>query len=537
VIVLAAGLGTRMRSSRAKVLHQLGGLPLIRHPLAAVGPLGPARVVVVVGHQADDVREAVLGSGLPADTVLQAEQRGTGHAVQCAVPAMAGFDGDVLVLYGDVPLVTTATLRLLVDTHRREGADLTLLTMRYADPTGYGRILRDAAGRVCGIVEHKDASPAEREIKEVNPGLYCVRASVLFPLLGELRADNAQGELYLTDVVGLAATTGRTIASVELERPDEVAGINTRRELAEMEARLRDDLTRRWMDAGVTFEDPATAYLGPEVEIGRDTVIGPNVVLRGKTRIGEGCRIDGTAFLVDTTLGDRVHVRFACTAEDARVADDAIVGPFARLRPGTELGPRVHIGNFVETKKAKLGAGTKANHLTYLGDCEIGPDTNVGAGTITCNYDGSTGKKSKTVIGARVQIGSDTQLVAPVTVHDDAYVGAGTTVTRDVPPGALVVTRTPPRVLEGWVARRRAAVARGPSPSTSSPSAAPERSATTIASAKPKVRLVKATASPKPKVRLVKAATSARPKVRLIKPAKPGKTRKAAPSSARRRRR
>jgi bifunctional UDP-N-acetylglucosamine pyrophosphorylase/glucosamine-1-phosphate N-acetyltransferase len=359
--------------------------------------------------------------------------------------------------------------------------------MRLVDPTGYGRILRDADGRVCGIVEHRDATPAERAITEANPGLYCVRADVLVPLLAELRADNDQGELYLTDVVGLAARAGRTIASVELERPEEVAGINTRAELAQMEAILRDDLTRRWMDAGVTFEDPATAYVGPEVQIGRDSVIGPNVVLRGKTRIGEGCRLDGTAFLVDTVLGARVHVRFACTAEEAIVANDAIVGPFARLRPGTDLGPRVHIGNFVETKKAKVGAGTKANHLTYLGDCEIGPDSNIGAGTITCNYDGSTGKKSRTVIGARVQIGSDTQLVAPVTVHDDAYVGAGTTVTKDVPAGALVVTRTPPRVFEGWVDRRRRLVA----------AAAPEKA--------------KARAKPKP---VKKAKTKAKAKTR-----------------------
>ena len=462
--MLAAGLGTRMRSTRAKVLHELGGRPLVRYPLAALAPLAPTRVVVVVGHQAELVRAAVLASGLPVETVLQAEQRGTGHAVQCAVPALGDFDGDVLLVYGDVPLVTTTTLERLRDTHRAAKADLTLLTMRLEDPTGYGRILRDADGRVCGIVEHRDATPAERAITEANPGLYCVRADVLVPLLAELRVDNDQGELYLTDVVGLAARAGRTIASIELERPEEVAGVNTRAELAQMEAILRDDLTRRWMDAGVTFEDPATAYVGPEVQIGRDSVIGPNVVLRGKTRIGEGCRLDGTAFLVDTVLGARVHVRFACTAEEAIVADDAIVGPFARLRPGTELGPRVHIGNFVETKKAKVGAGTKANHLTYLGDCEIGPDTNVGAGTITCNYDGSTGKKSKTTIGARVQIGSDTQLVAPVTVHDDAYVGAGTTVTRDVPAGALVVTRTPPRVFEGWVNRRRGGVKSAPPP-------------------------------------------------------------------------
>jgi bifunctional UDP-N-acetylglucosamine pyrophosphorylase/glucosamine-1-phosphate N-acetyltransferase len=514
-VVLAAGLGTRMRSARAKVLHELGGWPLVRYPLAALAPLGPSRVIVVVGHQADEVRAVVLASGLPVDTVLQAEQRGTGHAVQCAVPALAALDGDVLLLYGDVPLVTTATLRRLVETHRREDADLTLVTMRFADPTGYGRILRDAAGRVRGIVEHRDATPAEREIKEVNPGLYCVRASVLFPLLRELRTDNAQGELYLTDVVGLAAAAARPIASVELERPDELAGINTRAELAQMETLLRDELTRRWMDAGVTFEDPATAYVGPEVEIGRDTVIGPNVVLRGKTRIGAGCRIDGTAFLVDTTLGNRVHVRFSCVAEGAIVGDDAIVGPFARLRPGTELGPRVHVGNFVETKKAKLGAGTKANHLTYLGDCDIGPDTNVGAGTITCNYDGSTGKKSKTTIGARVQIGSDTQLVAPVTVHDDAYIAAGTTVTRDVPAGALVATRIPPRVVEGWVARRRGSGKGDAKRVAGGPGGA-------VPSARQRIDIGAKTAPPEPPAARSDATTS-KPKVRLIKPTKSSK--------------
>src|SRR5262249_20137021 len=256
--------------------------------------------------------------------------------------ALGGFDGDVLLLYGDVPLVTTATLARLRDTHRDAAADLTLLTMRLADPTGYGRIVRDPAGVVCGIVEERDATPAERAITECNPGLYCVRAEVLAPLLAELRPDNAQGELYLTDIVGLAARAGHTIASVELERPEEVTGINTRAELAQMEAQLRDDITRRWMEAGVTFEDPATAYVGPEAEIGRDPVVGPNGVLRGRTRIGEGCRLDGTAFLVDTTLGDRVHVRFACTADGAVVGDDAIIGPFARLRPGTDLGPSVH---------------------------------------------------------------------------------------------------------------------------------------------------------------------------------------------------
>jgi bifunctional UDP-N-acetylglucosamine pyrophosphorylase / glucosamine-1-phosphate N-acetyltransferase len=457
-VVLAAGLGTRMRSDRAKVLHELAGLPLVRHALAALAGLDPDRVALVVGHQADAVRAAASGSALrDLRFVHQAEQRGTGHAVACAREAFADFAGDVLILYGDVPLIRTATLRGLLDTHRVEAADLTLLTVRFADPTGYGRILRGSEGRVVGIVEERDATSAERAITEINPGLYAVRAEALFPLLAQLRPDNAQGELYLTDLVGLAARGDYRVASRTSGRAEEVLGVNTRMELARMEATLRAELVDRWMEAGVTFEDPATAYVGPEVTIGADTVVGPNVILRGRTRIGAGCRLEGTAQLVDATLGDRVHVRFGCVIEDAEIGADAIVGPFARLRPGTRLAERVHIGNFVETKKAHVGAGAKANHLTYLGDCDIGPETNVGAGTITCNYDGFA--KHRTVVGARVQIGSDTQLVAPVAVGDDAYVGAGTTVTRDVPAGALVVSRVPQRTIPGWTARRRAQAA------------------------------------------------------------------------------
>jgi bifunctional UDP-N-acetylglucosamine pyrophosphorylase/glucosamine-1-phosphate N-acetyltransferase len=454
-VVLAAGLGTRMRSTRAKVLHELAGLPLVSHALAALSPLDPDRVALVIGHQADAVRAAAAGAALrDLRFVVQAEQRGTGHAVACAREAFAGFAGDVLILYGDVPLIRAATLRGLVDTHRAEEADLTLLTVCFADPSGYGRILRGSEGRVVGIVEERDATPAERAITEINPGLYAVRAEVLFPLLAELRPDNAQGELYLTDLVGLAARAGRRVASRTVECAEEVLGVNTRMELAQMEATLKSELVGRWMQAGVTFEDPPTAYVGPEVTIGADTVVGPNVILRGRTRIGVACRLDGTAQLVDATLGDRVHIRFGCVVDGAEIGADAIVGPFARLRPGTRLAERVHVGNFVETKQAVIGAGTKANHLTYLGDCEIGPETNVGAGTITCNYDGVA--KHRTVVGARVQIGSDTQLVAPVTVGDDAYVGAGTTVTRDVPSGALTVSRVPQRVIPGWTARRRA---------------------------------------------------------------------------------
>ncbi len=454
-IVLAAGLGTRMRSARAKVLHELGGMPLLHYPLAAVGALGAERVVVVVGHQAEEARAAAEASGVRGiRPVLQAEQRGTGHAARCALPALVGFTGDVLILYGDAPLVRPTTLRRLVETHRAGGADLTLLTVRCADPTGYGRIVREADGRVRGIVEERDATAAERAITEINPGFYCVRAELLRPLLAALRDDNAQREYYLTDIVGLAAAGGHTVLTVEAERADEVAGINSRVELARMEAKLRAQTVERLMAEGVTFEDPETAYVGPEVEIGADTVIGPNVTLRGRTRIGRGCRLDGTSWLVDATLADGVRLLFGCWVEKAEIGPDALVGPFARLREGTRLAERVHIGNFVETKKAVIGAGTKANHLTYLGDCEVGPDSNVGAGTITCNYDGF--RKHQTRIGARVQIGSDTQLVAPVTVADDAYVGAGTTVTRDVPAGALAVSRTPVKLVEGWVKRFRA---------------------------------------------------------------------------------
>jgi bifunctional UDP-N-acetylglucosamine pyrophosphorylase/glucosamine-1-phosphate N-acetyltransferase len=460
-IVLAAGLGTRMRSAEAKVLHRLGGRPLIAWPLTVLRELGVARTVVVVGHQAEAVRAAAEAALAGVETVHQPEQRGTGDAVRCAAGAFAGFGGDVLVLYGDVPLVRAATLRALVDAHRAAGATLSLLTADFADPSGYGRIVRDAAGRVRGIVEERDASPEERRITEINPGFYCVAAAELAPLLSGLRSENAQGEYYLTDLVALAARAGRRIVTVPVEQPWEVAGINTRTELARMEALVKSQQVARWLEAGVTFEDPATAYVGPEVTIGPDTVIGPNVILRGRTRVGAGCRLDGSAYLVDATLGDRVHLRFACVLEGAEVGDDAIVGPFARLRPGTRLGPRVHIGNFVETKNAVLGAGTKANHLAYLGDCEVGPDTNVGAGTITCNYDGFA--KHRTTIGARVQIGSDTQLVAPVAVADDAYIGAGTTVTRDVPAGALALSRVPLRIVPGWTARRRArAVGKAP---------------------------------------------------------------------------
>jgi bifunctional UDP-N-acetylglucosamine pyrophosphorylase/glucosamine-1-phosphate N-acetyltransferase len=454
-----------MRSDRAKVLHTIAGKPLVLWVLDAALELAPSRVVVVVGHEADKVRavcERHTGvhddaSGAPTPQFsypVQVEQHGTGHAVRIAMPALANASGDVLILYGDVPALTAATMARLVARHHETGATLSLLTTTVADPAGYGRIRRDPSGKVEGIVEERDLAPGDRGICEINPGIYCTSVAFLHTALARLTNDNAQREYYLTDIVAAAVADGGRVTSVTVEDCDEVAGINSRADLAVLEARVRRALVGACMQAGVTFRDPASAYLEEEVTIGADTEIGPDVQLLGRTRIGRRCRIDGMALLRDVEIGDDVHLRLGTVATECRIGDGAVIGPFAHLRPGSELGPEVHIGNFVETKKARIGAGTKANHLSYLGDVEIGEHTNIGAGTITCNYDGFA--KHRTVIGSRVQIGSDTQLVAPVTVADDAYVGAGTTVTRDVPPGHLAVSRVPQRDVPGWVSRRRA---------------------------------------------------------------------------------
>ncbi len=451
-VIPAAGLGTRMRSRRAKVLHELNGKSLIRRVLESVCPLAPDPLVVVVGHQADDVRRAA--AGFDALFAVQAEQRGTGDAVAVALPLLSDLRADVLVLYGDAPALSTGTLAALVEFHRATGADLSLVTALPEDPQGYGRILRDPAGEVLGVVEERDLVGDQKRLREVNAGIYCVKGDLLRALVEALRPDNAQREYYLTDIVGLAIGKGKRVATLAAPDPLEVLGVNSRGELSAMERRLWDRVAAKWMERGVTIRDPATVYIGDEVTIGADTEIGPNTHLRGRTQIGERCKIDGTCYLQDAHLGNDVHLRFGVVITEARVSDKAVVGPFAHLRPGTELGPEVHIGNFVEIKKARIGARTKANHLSYLGDATIGEDTNVGAGTITCNYDGF--RKYRTVIGSRVQIGSDTQLVAPVEVGDDAYIGAGTTVTKAVSPGALVTSRVPQREVPGWVAKRRA---------------------------------------------------------------------------------
>lgn len=472
-IVLAAGLGTRMNSTLAKVLHHLGGRPLITYPLAALRGAGIDPIVVVVGYQAEAVRAACAPYGVRF--ALQSEQRGTGDATRVAHRALRDFAGDLLLVYGDLPFLRPQSFRKLIAAHQAAGATVSLLTETLPDPTGFGRIVRDVHGRVERIVEDRDANDVQRAIREVNVGVYCADAGFLFRALEQLRPNNVQGELYLTDVIELALRHGARVAAAAATA-GEGAQISTRADLAERGKTLRDEINQRWMAAGVTLEDPATTYIGPDVVIGRDTIMGPNVILRGATRIGEGCRFDGSALITDTVLGNHVHVKFGVVMTQATLDDHVEVGPFAQLRAGTRLAAQVHIGDFVETKNAVIGARTKAMHHAYLGDTDIGEDANIGAGTITCNYDGI--RKQHTHIGDRVQVGSDSQLVAPVSVGADAYIATATTVRTDVPPGALVFTEKHQAHREGWVAQWRAR-AQGSAP-------APPRRARQTAAGRPK---------------------------------------------------
>jgi bifunctional UDP-N-acetylglucosamine pyrophosphorylase/glucosamine-1-phosphate N-acetyltransferase len=449
-IVLAAGLGKRMNSGLPKVLHQLGGRPLISYPLRILYELGADPIVVVVGHGADQVRRACGDNRVRF--AHQREQKGTGDAALAARDALRGFRGDLLLVNGDLPLLRAASFGDLIERHRRVGAAVSLLTAEVDKPHGFGRIERDAGGDVVRIIEERDASDAQRRIREINVGLYCADADYLFDALNRLAPANEQSELYLTDIVEMAGAARKAIATASAA-PIEGRQISSRADLAEVEAMVRDEINRKWMDAGVTFEDPATAYIGPDVTIGRDTVIGANVTLRGKTSIGRRCRLDGTDFLSDATLGDDVHIKFGVVITASIVEDEVEIGPFAQLRPETHLKRGVHIGDFVETKKAVIGARTKANHLAYLGDADIGEDSNIGAGTITCNYDGFS--KYRTKIGDRVQVGSDSQLVAPVSIGDDAYIATGSTVRNDVASGVLFFNPRGEKQRKGWVAARR----------------------------------------------------------------------------------
>jgi bifunctional UDP-N-acetylglucosamine pyrophosphorylase/glucosamine-1-phosphate N-acetyltransferase len=439
ILVLAAGLGTRMKSSLAKVLHKLGGRPLIAHVCQTAALLNPRKTYVVVGYQADNVKAAVekeLGSA-QAGFVTQSEQRGTGDAVMAARSALVQANSTVLILSGDVPLVRVETLRALIDKHLGDDAACTILTVRLENPTGYGRVVRDEAGKFVKIVEQKDATEEERQVREINSGIYCFDSGKLFAALERVQPTNSQGEYYLTDVPGIFRDDREQVSLYQHHDSREVSGVNTRAELAEFENLLRRGTVRRLMlDGGVTFIDPAHAYISNEAQVGRDCIIHPDVHIEGRSIVGEGCEIHHGSRISDSRLGNRVTVKDHCLIADSDIADDCAVGPFAHLRMNARMEERAVVGNFVEVKKSRIGRRTKAMHLTYLGDATIGENTNIGAGTVTCNYDGK--HKHPTVIEDNVRIGSDTMLVAPVRVGSGAVTAAGSVVTEDVPPNTLV---------------------------------------------------------------------------------------------------
>ncbi len=453
VVILAAGKGTRMKSARPKVLHDLAGRPLIDHVLRTVGGLDVAETVLVIGHGAEEVR-AALAANTRVRFVVQSPQLGTGHALLQTESVLAGKTGTVLLLYADVPLLEATTLSRLLECHRTARAAATVLTAELADPYGYGRIVRDGAGRLLRIVEERDASGEDRAIREVNSGIYALELAPLFESLHRLATDNAQGEYYLTDLVAMYRQRGLPLATLCVSDPGELRGVNSRVDLAELAGVVRMRKRRAVMLAGVTLEDPATTFIDDDVSIGSDTVISPGVVLTGHTVIGSRCRIHPGSRISDSSLADDVTVLDQSVIVRSSIAARASVGPFAHLRPNSEVGEDARIGNFVELKKTRLGARSKANHLAYLGDATIGEDVNIGAGTITCNFDGE--KKHRTVIEDGVFVGSDSQLIAPVTIGKGAYVAAGSSVTEDVPPDALAVARAPQTNKPGWAAGRRA---------------------------------------------------------------------------------
>ena len=451
-VVLCAGQGKRMKSQKAKVLHAILGRPLGSYPVARALEVGASPVAVVVGHLGESVQTAIAASfpGAALRFAPQLQQNGTADAVRSARSALEGFQGTVLILYGDTPLIQRESLESLLALHAKSGGKLSLVTFRKHQPKGYGRIVREG-GKVARIVEEKDATDEQRKIDEVNAGLYAVDAEFLWRGLEHIRPNNAQKELYLTDLVALAAAEG-PVEALNVDG-DEMSGVNSRGELAACARALQTRINARHMEAGVTFADPATTYIEETVVLAQDVELGPNVSLRGTTKLATGVRVDQGSILTNAQVAEGAEIKPYSVMDDAVVGPRCVIGPFARLRPGTVLEEGVHVGNFTETKKAHIGKGSKANHLSYLGDAEIGAGVNVGAGTITCNYDGVN--KHLTVIEDGAFIGSDSQLVAPVRIGKGALVGAGTTVTKDVPADALVVSRTPATVKEGWAAARR----------------------------------------------------------------------------------
>jgi bifunctional UDP-N-acetylglucosamine pyrophosphorylase / glucosamine-1-phosphate N-acetyltransferase len=446
-IILAAGKGTRMKSDLVKVLHPLLGVPMLTYTVdLALHGIKAERTVVVIGHQADRIQQLYKDS--PLQFAVQAKQLGTGHAVMQAVPFLEGFKGLVLILCGDVPLVKAETLHSLVDAFHTNRSILAVMTVRVENPYGYGRIVRHQDGSIERIVEEKDATERERKINEINTGIYCIDAAFLKEGLKEIGQENAQGEYYLTDLVEIAGRRGLQCSACIVSDPVEVMGINTRVDLATAGEKLRQERVKTLMLSGVTVLDPKTAYVDQTVDIGKDTVLYPNCFLEGKTKIGERCVVESNTKISDTVLGNDVTIRSNSVIAESRVEDGVVIGPFAHLRPLSEIKAKAKIGNFVEVKKSVVGKGTKANHLSYIGDSTLGENVNIGAGTITCNYDGF--EKHQTIIGDRVFVGSNVELVAPVKVGNDASIGAGSTVTKDVPDGALAISRAKQKNLGGW---------------------------------------------------------------------------------------
>jgi bifunctional UDP-N-acetylglucosamine pyrophosphorylase/glucosamine-1-phosphate N-acetyltransferase len=450
VVILAAGKGTRMKSARPKVLHRVAGQPMIEHVLACAAAINPRSTTVVVGHQAETLTTALARHpGLTC--VVQKPQRGTAHALMTTEAALAGHTGVLVLLSGDVPLLTPRTLQHLVERHQTAGAAATVVTAVVENPQGYGRIVRTGQ-QIARIVEEKDASPAEREIREINSGIYAFALEGLFDAVRSIAAENTQQEYYLPDLVAVYRQRGSIVETVTSSNPDEIRGINSRVELAAVSRIVRDQKTAELMASGVTIEDPATAYVDDSVTIGADTILHPGVSLEGRTTIGAGCEIHSGARIVDSQIGDRVTILNHCVITNARIADDVSVGPFAHVRNGADVRAKAKVGNFVELKNTVLGVGSKSMHLAYLGDATIGVGVNIGAGTITCNYDGVN--KNQTVIEDGAFVGSDSQLVAPVTIGKGAYVGSGSTIRQNVPAGALAVSAGKQRNIEGWAEKK-----------------------------------------------------------------------------------
>jgi bifunctional UDP-N-acetylglucosamine pyrophosphorylase / glucosamine-1-phosphate N-acetyltransferase len=454
VVIMAAGKGTRLRSRRPKVLHEVGGKSLLSHVVATATELAENDdIYVVIGHEANRVRESL--SDLGVQFVEQKEQRGTGHAIQCARESIAKYN-HILVLSGDVPLISAITLQHLMRMHLAEGAAMSILTAVPDDPTGYGRVIRHSAElpEVDAIVEQKALRPGQQQIREINSGIYAFKTAPLLAHLDKLRSDNPHKEFYLTDMAAHLKAAGEKVVALPATDSSEVLGGNTIAELVALDAKMRAAIANRLMASGVTIFRPETCVIDADVVVESDTILEPFVQLLGKTKVGTECRIRSYSVIENCSLGNNVLILQSCVLADSSVADGAKIGPFAHIRPGSEIGQDAHVGNFVETKKAKIGKGAKANHLTYLGNAEIGAGTNIGAGVITCNYDGV--HKHQTRIGQGAFVGSDSTLVAPVAIGDGAYIGAGSCITKDVPSGSLAVARSRQVTKEGWAAARRA---------------------------------------------------------------------------------